>query len=47
MIDLKKELNALKMKASSLMKIGNVKEYIQTLCEINSIQLKLVGVRLK
>jgi hypothetical protein len=47
MIDLKKELNALKKKASSLMKIGNVQEYIQTLCEINSIQLKLVGVRYK
>jgi hypothetical protein len=47
MIDLKKELTTLKTKASKLMKLGNVSEYIQTLCEINSIQLQLVTMRSK
>ena len=45
MIDLKKELKALKTKAMNLMTLGDVKAYIQTLQDINGIQLKLVSVK--
>jgi len=45
MIDLRKELKTLKVKAKNLMKVGDVQEYIQTLYDINSIQLKLVSVK--
>lgn len=44
MLDLKKELKALKVKARDLMKLGDIQSYIQTLYEINSIQKKLVSV---
>jgi hypothetical protein len=45
MIDLNKELKALKKQAKDLMKLGEIKAYIETLSDINSVQLKLVSVR--
>mgnify|MGYP007044745078 CR=1 FL=1 len=45
MIDLNKELKTLKRKAKKLMKLGYVQEYMNTLYEINQVQLKLVSVR--
>ncbi|MBL4703533.1 MAG: hypothetical protein JKY54_03370 [Flavobacteriales bacterium] len=45
MIDLKKELKVLKLKAKNLMKLGDVQAYIQALYDINHVQLKLVSVK--
>ena len=47
MIDLKNKLDTLKSKATKLMNMGAVTEYIKTLCEINKIQLQLVTTRSK
>lgn len=45
MIDLKKEMKALKNKAKKLMSLGKIEAYLKTLNEINAVELQLIKVR--
>ena len=40
MIDLNKELKALKEKAKNLLKRGEIQDYFETLYDINKLQVK-------